>query len=148
MANAVPAYESGPITYQVNQAVVGGQIVQLDTGGMVKPAVANSVIALGVATKDAIPTGTNQNPTVVGVPQSINLSPISAYTAVAMTGVWRLTNGGGGALALGDLVVCAASGAVQKYTAGTSTFDQIIGKCVDPAGIAAGQVGLILIDTV
>jgi len=134
MSGVVPSYEHGPITYEVNVAVTGGQLVEPDAAtGRIKPATALSKKCLGVAMKDAIPTTTNQNAT------QLTTAPVPAYVAVDHMRVFKLT--AVGAIAFGDQVVCGAAGTVS--TVGANTFDTVIGRCVEPLGIANGAKGLI-----
>jgi hypothetical protein len=137
MAGATPAFDRGPVTYEVNVAVTGGQLVEVDgVTGKVKPATAGTAVCLGVATTDAIPTATNQNPT-----GTILVHPKPPHVAVAYSGVWRLT--AGAAIAFGVLVKTAANGTVVTWVSGTDAAGLIVGRCVDSAGIANGAKGLI-----
>jgi len=136
MAGAVPVYTTGNKTYEVNVAVTGGQLVMPDTGGKIKPATATAASVLGVAAKDAIPTSTNQNPS-----GSIMLSPTSPYTAVWNSGVWRLA--ATAAINFGQTVKAGASGSVVPWVSGTDAADTIVGRCVEPLGIANGASGEI-----
>jgi hypothetical protein len=137
MSGVTPVYSCGPITYEVNVAVTGGQLVEPDsTTGKIKPAVAGTALCLGVATTDAIPTSTNQNPT-----GSILVSPIAPHVAVAYEGVWRLT--ATGAIGFGVLVKTAANGTVAPWVSGTDAAGLIVGRCIETAGIANGAKGQI-----
>jgi len=45
------------------------------------------------------------------------------------------------AAALGQLLAADATGQVKAYTAGTTTYDAIVGRCTEPLGVAgAGTV--------
>jgi len=135
MAGATPSYQDGVVTYEVNVAVSGGQLVEPDsTTGKIKPATANAILCLGVSPTDAIPTATDQNPS-----GSINLSPKASTCAPWPFGVWRLT--AVGAIAFGERVKCAAAGAVAPWVAGTDAPERIVGRCVAAAGIANGAKG-------
>src|SRR5688500_5458572 len=137
MAGVVPSYEYGPITYEANVAITGGQLVEPDAAtGRVKPAAALSKKCLGVAMKDAIPASTNQNAT------QLTLDPVSKYVPVDCNRVFRLT--ATGAIAFGEQVVCAANGTVAPV--GANTFDTVVGRCLEPLGIANGAKGLIKIN--
>jgi hypothetical protein len=141
MSGAVPVYTTSDKTYEVNAAVTGGQLVMPDTGGKIKPATTGTVLCLGVAKKDAIPTGTNQNPT-----GSIQLSPTSQYTAVGTSGVWRLT--AQGAINFGDAVIVGSVAGTVAAAGATPDARTLVGKCVEPLGIVNGAVGEIMLGIV
>jgi hypothetical protein len=136
MAGAVPLYTTDAPTYEVNVAVTGGQLVMPDTGGKIKPTTLTAASVLGVATKDAIPTTTNQNPT-----GSIQLSPTSQYTAVWAHGTWSLL--AGAAISFGQTVKAGANGTVVPWVSGTDAADTIVGRCTEALGIANGAKGAI-----
>lgn len=137
MPGVVPRYESGPITYEVVEAVVGGQLVEARTASKVGVGAAASVKILGVATKDAKPYADPAG-TIDGNP-SINLSAPTQYVAVANRGVWPVTFSS--AAAFGDPLVATADGKVAPAGA-TPDARTIVGRCVEPAGVASGAVGL------
>lgn len=124
----------GPDTYEVSAAVTGGQLVMPDgTTGKVKPATAAAVTVLGVALADAEPAGSD--PT-----SPLNISWAQPQVAVGYgPGTYDLTYSA--ACAFGELVVADANGAVKPYTAGTSTFDAVVGRCTEPAGVASAGLG-------
>lgn len=124
----------GPETYQVSGAVTGGQLVVPD-GQQITVAAAGATDVLGVAVQDA-DLASNQNTSGTNVTAAIDRQEV----AVAYRGVYRLTfDGAGSGAAFGALLVAGASGTVDAYTAGTSTYDAIVGKCVEPAGATAGN---------
>lgn len=144
MAGAVPVYQEGPVTYEVNAVVVGGQLVIPDgTTGKVKPSTLTAATVLGVATKDAVPVGTDQNSTVPNSLTAYNVSPISQYVAVASDGVWMLK--ASAALAFGVTVKAAANGQVAAWVSGTDAADTIVGRVVEPGGISSGATGQVLL---
>lgn len=124
---------SGPDTYQVSATVTGGQAVMFDSSnaGMVKPTTGVVDGYLGVALTDAVPAGSGSN-TAFGTAPSTTSVAYGPCT-VPMTA--------SGSIAFGDLVTAAASGAVA--TIGAATFDKVIGRCVEPAGIASAATGRI-----
>lgn len=132
MPGVIPRQVQGPDTFEVSSAVTGGQLVEPDTGGKIKPAAANSTKVLGVALNDAQPAGSAPN-------NPINTGWPSPQVAVARDVDVRVTYNA--AANLGDPLVTTANGQVKPYTAGTSTFDQVIGRCTEPLGVAAGAVG-------
>lgn len=144
MAGVFESYDRGPVTFEVNAQVTGGQMVVPDgTTGKVKPAAGGETTCLGVATLDAIPAGTNQDPTVVGVVSSLNAYPIPPYTAVANRGVFRVTYTA--AATFGELLKLAANGQVTPFVTGTDNADLIVGRCFESAGVAAGATGDMLL---
>ena len=143
MAAVTPHYRAGPANYQVSALVFGGQLVENTTQApgttdlTVKPAVAGSKAVLGVAGKDAnvltAQTGTVNTYGATG----IDISVLDDFTSVYYGGVdiwvWYA-----GAVAPGALLVAGANGTV--LTVGAGTFDQVIGRCTHPGGVAAGQL--------
>lgn len=136
MAEVVPVYKDGPETYVVNVTVDGGQLVQPDTGGLIKPAVVDSTSWLGVALYRAEPAGTTGEDTVYGQPR-VDFGVPRSEVAVATEGVFKLL--AAAALNFGDIVYCAAAGAVQKAT----TTGRAVGIVVETAGIANGARGKV-----
>src|SRR5689334_7197217 len=142
MPGVIPAYDRGPVTYEVNATVAGGQLVMPDTGGKIKPATTGAVSCLGVATTDAVPVGTSQTQTVVGTTSSdLMASPISQYVAVAMKGVWSLT--AQGAINFGDRVIVGTTSVTVAAAGATPDARTVVGYCVEPLGISNGAKGLI-----
>lgn len=144
MPGAYPRYEKGPLTFTVEAAVVGGQLVAVGTGGLVKPAVTADTAVLGVAHIDARPyvEAEHYPDTGYGAP-SMDVSVPGEQVSVGFFGAYDLT--AAAAVAFGDLVEPAATaGQVQTHTPGTST-GQPVGRCVQASGIAAGESGLILL---
>ena len=145
MAGIRPVFEKGPITFSANVLIKGGQLVEPDAStGRIKPATADSVVVLGVATGDASATGyANADTTDAWDNPVVNAHYPPNEVAVAYQGVWKLKNGSGATIAFGALVACNGSGEVKALGAGA--FGTCIGRCVDPAGIAAGAKGKILL---
>lgn len=110
MSSVYPKFDAGPITFTVEEAVTGGQLVAVgDNPRTIKPAGADDARVVGVALKDATPTGPVKHTAVACTPAQI---------AVAVTGQ----------IDAGDLVKAAAAGAVTKAAE------------EDPAGIIVGRV--------
>jgi hypothetical protein len=149
MAGALPKFKHGPVSYQVASAVSGGQLVMPNstTAGdvKVKAATAAATTVLGVAATDAapltepaLPTGTDDNNPLL---ESSALMPNTAvYNHVVINVTYT------GAANFGELLVAGASGQVTAYTAGTSTYDTVVGRCVQPGGVAAAGVGLMFVN--
>jgi len=126
--------QHGPDTVEVSAAVTGGQLVEVDgTTGKVKPAGAGAVDVLGVAANDANPAGSDTDTNYANARPHVAIY----YTPVDIPVTYA------GAATFGQKLVAAADGEVTPYTAGTSTFDQIVGVCTEPGGVAAGAKGRI-----
>lgn len=132
-------------SYEVTEAVKGGQLVMADgaANGKVKVATANAAV-LGVAMTDAQPAGTSDTSTDSFGNTVVNAALHPPYIAVGMNGAWMLKNAGA-ALVQGDLVKAAAAGEVTKQT--TAATDIIIGRVVD-AGGATGALVCVLLNIV
>lgn len=140
MASVVPYNIQGPDTYIANVLIAGAVLVEPDAAtGKVKVCTAGSVKCLGVALYSAAPAGSIQGTTSYGE-VVIDMSTLQEEVAVAWQGTYKLT--ATGAIAFGDPVICAANGTVSVAGA-TPDARTVIGKCVEPAGIAGGAVGLI-----
>jgi hypothetical protein len=120
---------TGPDTVEVSVAVTGGQLLEPDsTTGKVKPATAGSAKVLGVAIDDGTPRASvdfgTHRPEI-----GVAYGPCDIKVKYAANCAW------------GVLLVAAATGQVTPYTAGTSTHDQIVGRCTEPAGVTATNEG-------
>lgn len=141
MTTVIPRFDSGPVTFTALATIVGGQLVDGAVGG-VQPSAAGSNAVVGVATTDAIPAGTSQAPTIPGVSVAVNAAPIPPYVAVANNGVWPLTYAA--SATFGQRLITAANGQVTPAAA-TPDARQVIGICMEPAGVALGAVGATLL---
>lgn len=148
MAGIRPVQEKGPLTFLATTLangglIKGGQLVEPDAAtGKIKVAGAASAAVLGVATGDASPSDhTNANTTDDWGNPVVNAQYPPNEVAVAYQGVWRIE--AAGAIAFGALVVSGAAGTVATVAA--NTFDKVIGRCVEPGGIADGATGKILL---
>jgi hypothetical protein len=133
MSGLYPTYkQGGPVTYEVSVSITGGQLVEFDgTTQKIKPAVVGSKAVLGVAMNNASPAGS-------GSPTDFGQYP-SRVAVGAMPQIFKLKVSAD--VAAGALVAATANGGIGP--AGSDTFDQVVGRCVDPAGITAGASGLI-----
>lgn len=144
MPGAAQYMQLGPKTYEVNVAVTGGMVVEVDAAtGKVKPATANSGKVLGVALADANPAGSDPtNPISMGAwarPEvAVARGPAEVYVTYT------------GAATFGDLLVSAANGQVSVVAAVTTptaadvtSTRNIIGRCTETAGVLSGAVGLM-----
>ena len=142
MSGAIPVYQTTGPARTVVETIKGGQLVEARAAGKVGVAGADSVVVLGVATKDATPASTNQNGTdaVTGLAIT-NLSPVLSTLTVACEGFWNLK--AAGAIAFGERVKAGAAGTVVKWVAADDDADMIVGRCEAAGGIANGATGLI-----
>jgi hypothetical protein len=144
MTAVLPVYKQGPINLQAATLIYGGQLVQPNnltpgtTDLSVKVGLAASVNILGVAGNDAnviaVQTGAANT---YGQPL-IDISVLTDYVSVYYGGVdiWVWYSG---AVNPGNLLLAGATGTV--VTAGVApAADQVIGRCTNPGGVAAGQL--------
>lgn len=130
MAGSYPFLELGPATYQANVTVTGGQLVMPDsTTGKVKPATAAATSVLGMAMTDASPAGSGSN-------VNFATNPPDVAVAYGPADVYLTTTAD---IAFGGLCIAAAAGKVAPIASGT--FDQVVAKCTDPAGVLSGATG-------
>lgn len=142
MPHITQKMEAGPLTFDVGtNTVVGGQLVMSMTGGFIAPTTSATTKCLGVALDDAKPLAGQAVDGTVGVQGGggVTSAIVRSTTAVASEGVYRLTYSV--AAAFGDLLVADTAGKVKPYTAGTTTFDQIVGRCVEPLGVLINARG-------
>ena|ERR1700756_1650937 len=136
MSGVYPVTQHGPDTHVVSATVTGGQLVFPDSSnaGMVKPTTgqADGTTCLGVALNDAVPAGSGSNLAFGTAPPT---------TSVAYGPATVLLTAGTGGVAYGQLVCAGAAGVVIAGT--TPTLGQYVGRCVEPAGIAAGSKGRV-----
>lgn len=131
MPTAVERFRDGPITYNVGtNTVIGGRLVMPDgTTGTIKHATAGTTLCLGVAKMDARPEA-GQATEGYAVTSALIRPDVAVARAPHVYDLTFTANCGWGVH-----VVCAADGKVTPYTPGTSTFDQIVGKCIEPKGV-------------
>lgn len=140
MPSIPQTYKTGPRTYDVVEAIAGGQVVEARTNG-VGVAAAGSFKGLGVALDNATPTGTASTPTVSGGYSTLAAVVVPKQVAVAHSGeVVPVTYVA--AANFGDKLICAAAGQVTPAGA-TPDARTIIGTCDEQAGVSAGAVGLM-----
>jgi hypothetical protein len=152
MPGILPVFDKGPLTFSATTVANGGnikgaQLVEPDgTTQRIKPASANSATCLGVALGDASASDyANVSTTDTWGNETINAQYPPNEVAVAWQGVYVLKVAAATAtVPFGALVKCAANGEVALHSqGGAATFDIIIGRCVEPGGIAAGARGKI-----
>lgn len=138
MPGVIPRFKTGPITYQVAEAVKGGQLVEARAASKIGVAAAGSFKVLGVATKDARPPQSGASVDADGFPVQ-SLVEITDNTAVDDNGWYPLTYAANAAF--GDALIAAANGQVTPAGAAPDARS-IVGYCAEPAGVVAGAVGL------
>ncbi|GAA4809594.1 MULTISPECIES: capsid cement protein [Tomitella] len=121
-------FKTGPITFEAEAKVTGGQVVVPGTAARtIKPAAAGAANVLGVALTDAAPEGASTN--FVAVPTHAAVATCPAVVPIASDGT----------AAAGDLVVADADGAVKK-SAGTETVGEIVGRVIEKKSDTANTV--------
>jgi len=141
MSGVTPRYTvDAPITYTVksDQAVVGGQLVEVVTGGVVQPASAGSATVVGVATKNARGTYNPYGTTGEG-DFLMDASGVGNQVAVER-GYFKVTFAA--TTTVGAKLKAAANGQVTPWVTGTDGAEKIVGECAEAAGVTAGGVGL------
>lgn len=152
MPGILPVFDKGPLTFSASTIAAGGNIkggMMVEADGVtqrIKPASANSATCLGVAMGDASASDYSSADTTDPWGNTV----VSAFSppnelAVAWQGVFVLKVAATSAtVPFGALVKCAANGEITLHsTGGAATFDIIVGRCVEPGGIAAGARGKI-----
>jgi hypothetical protein len=155
MPGLLPTFDQGQLTFSATTVanggnIKGGSLVEPDGAtGRIKPASAASVLCLGVALGDASASDySNADTADTWGNTVVNATYPPNETAVACEGVFKLKVAATSAtVPFGALVKCAANGEVTLNSTGSAaTFDQIIGRCVEPLGIAPGARGKINLD--
>jgi hypothetical protein len=149
-----PVFDRGPITYLATTIanggnIKGGQLVEPDgTTGKIKVCTALSVACLGVATGNTSASDySNADTTDTWGQTVVNAQYPPNEVSVGYQGIWKLKVAAATTtVPFGALVKAAAAGEVQLHSQGAAaTYDMIVGRCVEPAGIAAGATGKILL---
>jgi hypothetical protein len=126
MTGVNPRYVQGPVTYQVVETIVGGQLVEARAGGVVGVAAAASVKCIGVATKDATPTVAGTGTDAYGNP-TLALQYVTNTVAVGGSdSIYPVTYSANAAF--GDRLVCTANGTVAPAGA-TPDARTVVGYC-------------------
>lgn len=141
MSGVTPRYSvDAPITYTVksDQAVTGGQLVEVVTGGVIQPASAGSATVVGVATKNARGTYNPYGTTGEG-DFLMDASGVGNQVAVER-GYFKVTFAAN--TTVGAKLKAAANGQVTPWVTGTDGAEKIVGECAEAAGVTSGAVGL------
>lgn len=134
-------WEKGPVTRQVNTAVVGGDVVQVRTDGKIEKAAAGSFTVIGVALADAAPAASGEGTTSYGAPV-LDISLPGDRVAVAR-GCWVKVSYAAAA-SDGAKLIAAANGTVTPAGAAPDARS-VIGECAQVGGMAGAGVGLAYI---
>lgn len=152
MPGCLPVFDKGPLTFAATTVanggnIKGGMMVQPDgTTQRIMPAAAGSTTCLGVAEGDASASDYASADTADAWGNTIvNAMYPPNEVAVGYQGVYVLKIAAtSAAVPFGALVKCAANGELTlNSTGGAATFDVIVGRCVEPGGIAPGARGKI-----
>lgn len=144
MPGVLPYLKEGPDTREVVASVTGGQLVETDGAGMIRPAAAGSITWLGVAANDAEPAGSG-TALDFGHPRP----EVAVYYGVDIDVTYAA------AATEGQLLIAAAAGQVTPVPAAalSATFSDteaegaindtraILGKCTEPGGVSATATG-------
>lgn len=144
MPAIVMVTKTGPQTYTPDELILGGQLVEGKDNGRVKVGTAGATRILGVALDDAnAPETFVSTPTVVDGRPILNAAPLPKV--VAVTRGQEVSVKYSAAAKFGDPLVATATGQVGPAGA-TPDARTIVGRCTAPAGVAAGAVGLAVIN--
>lgn len=120
----------GPATYEVVEAVKGGQLVEARAGGKVGVAAAGSFLVLGVAEIDARPYVNPVSTDSDGF-ETINTSPLPQHTSVGFN---RYPVTFAADAAFGAALIAASAGRVTPAGAAPDARS-IVGYCDEPGGV-------------
>lgn len=141
MSGVTPRYSvDAPITYTVksDQAVTGGQLLEVVTGGVVQAASAGSATVVGVATKNARGTYNPYGTTGEG-DFLMDASGVGNQVA-AERGYFKMTFAAN--TTVGAKLKAAAAGTVTPWVTGTDGAEKIVGECAEAGGVTAAGTGL------
>jgi hypothetical protein len=145
MSGVTPRYTvDAPVTYVVksDQAVTGGQLLEVVTGGVVQPASAGSATVVGVATKNA--RGTYNPYGTTGEGDFLMDASGVGNQVVAEKGYFKVTFAA--TTTVGALLKAAANGQVTPWVSGTDGAGLIVGRCMEAGGVSAAGTGLARIN--
>lgn len=141
MSGVTPRFTvDAPITYVVksDQAVVGGQLLEVVTGGVVQAASAGSSTVVGVATKNA--RGTYNPYSTTGEGDFLMDASGVGNQVTAERGYFKMTFAA--TTLVGAKLKAAANGQVTPWVTGTDGAEKIVGECAEAGGVSAAGVGL------
>lgn len=141
MTGIIPKFTNGPVTYEVVEQVLGGQLVEARAAGKIGVAGAASLKVLGVATTDATNVAAGGSTTDAFGNPVISMVPIDQYCAVGGNGaIYPVTYTANASF--GDRLIAGANGAVTPIPAVTTptaadvvNTRAIIGECREPNGV-------------
>lgn len=141
MSGVTPRYTvDAPITYTVksDQTVVGGQLIEVVTGGVVQPASAGSGTVVGVATKNA--RGTYNPYGTTGEGDFLMDASGPGNQVTAERGYFKVVYAAN--TLVGAKLKAAAAGQVTPWVSGTDGAEKIVGECAEAGGVSAAGTGL------
>lgn len=124
--------QGGPQSYDVAEAITGGQLVEGRANSTVGKAAAGSTKVLGVALNDAVTAASINTGVVNGV---LNAAPAETRVVVAKSGVEVPVTYAADAT-FGQRLKAAANGTVTPFVSGTDTDPAlIVAICTEPDGV-------------
>lgn len=141
MAAIPQVRKTGPRTYVPAELIAGGQVVEARAASRVGVAAAGSFKTLGVAVTDGInPEAFTSTPAVVNGVSVLDANQLPGYVVLADSGI-EVPVKYNAAAAFGDRLIAAALGTVTPAGV-TPDARTIVAVCTEPAGVAAGAIGL------
>lgn len=141
MTGVNPTFKHGPVTYEVLEAIKGGQLVEARTtgdGDKVGVAAAGSLKVLGVANTDARPAAANTGTTSDGFP-FLDISGLPSQVTVDDNCYIKVKYAADAEF--GVALIAAALGTVTPAGAAPDART-IVGYCAEPGGVTANATAL------
>ncbi|UTN93018.1 scaffolding protein [Streptomyces phage Marky] len=141
MSGVTPRFTvDAPITYTVksDQAVTGGQLLEVVSGGVVQAASAGSATVVGVATKNA--RGTYNPYGTTGEGDFLMDASGVGNQVTAERGYFKMVFAAN--TTVGAKLKAAANGQVTPWVTGTDGAEKIVGECAEAGGVTAAGTGL------
>ncbi|MFT4081181.1 MAG: hypothetical protein QM638_01215 [Nocardioides sp.] len=133
MAGIPVRTQGGPQSYDVAEAITGGQLVEARDDSQVGVAAADSTTVLGVALNDAVTAASIS--TGVDANNVLNAAPLPTRAVVAKSGHEVALTYAADA-DFGQRLKAAAAGAVTPFVSGTDTDPAlVVAICTEPAGV-------------
>lgn len=144
MPAVVMVTKTGPQNYTPDELILGGQLVEGKDNSRVKVGTAGATRILGVALDDGnAPEAFVSEPTLVNGRPVLNAAPLPKI--VSVTRGQEVPVKYSANTKFGEPLVATANGQVGPAGA-TPDARTIVGRCTAPAGVAAGAVGLAVIN--
>jgi hypothetical protein len=149
MPGVTPRYTvDGPMTFIVKAGshVVGGDLVEVTTGGVIQVATAASATVVGVATKNGRGTYNPESTTGEGDFLLDSSGPPNEIAVergyFKMVFVATTTVGAKLKAAVATAQADGRTGGVTPWVTGTDGAEKLVGECAEPGGVTAGAIGL------